>query len=204
MEPPERGTSADGLEMQFAVNYLGHFALTAQMLPLLQKADAPRVVTLSSIAASRGTINFSDMQFEQAYDPFAAYSQSKLACLMFALELQRRSDAAGWGLQSIASHPGVSRTDLQIHRDGVVGFVRRNLSFLYQPAARGALPTLYAATAQDSSGGSYYGPTGFMEVRGPLGFAEVPPAAMDTQTSVRLWAASEELSGTRFPARLTN
>jgi len=202
MEPPERGTSADGFEMQFAVNYLGHFALTGQLLPLLQKADAPRVVTLSSIAAARGgaAINFPDLQFEHAYDPAAAYGQSKLACLMFALELQRRSDAAGWGLRSIASHPGVSRTNLLANRGGVSGFVRRNLSFLFQPAARGALPTLYAATAQDAQGGAYYGPTGMMEARGPLGFAKVPPAAADTRAAAQLWAVSEELSGTRFPS----
>lgn len=201
MEPPERGTSADGFEMQFAVNYLGHFALTAELLPLLQKADAPRVVTLSSIAADRGgAIHFSDLQFEQAYDPAAAYSQSKLACLMFALELQRRSDAAGWSLQSIASHPGVSRTDLLVHHGGVTGFVRRNLSFLFQPAAQGALPTLYAATAHEVQGGSYYGPTGMMETRGPLGLAKVPAAATDAEAAARLWTVSEALSGTRFPS----
>ena len=195
MEPPERGTSADGFEMQFAVNYLGHFALTAEMLPLLRKADAPRVVTLSSIAAARGAIHFSDLQFEQDYDPAGAYRQSKLACLTFALELQRRSDAAGWGIQSIASHPGVSRTNLNASR-----FARRILPFLFQPAAQGALPTLYAATAQDARGGIYYGPTGMREVRGPLGFATVPPAATDAQTATRLWTVSEELSGTRFPS----
>ncbi|MGM3389578.1 SDR family oxidoreductase [Stutzerimonas stutzeri] len=200
MEPPERGTSADGFEMQFAVNYLGHFALTAELLPLLQKADSPRVVTLSSIAAARGgAIHFQDMQFEQAYDPMAAYSQSKLACLMFARELQRRSDAGGWGIQSLASHPGVSRTNLLANRGGVSGFVRRNLPFLFQPAAHGALPTLFAATAVEAQGGTYYGPTGMMEVRGPLGLAKVPPAATDADTAARLWAISEELSGTRFP-----
>lgn len=200
MEPPMRGTSANGFEMQFAVNYLGHFALTAELLPLLQRADAPRVVTLSSIAATGGTINFSDLQFERAYDPGDAYSQSKLACLMFALELQRRSDAAGWGIQSIATHPGVSRTDLLVNHSGVSGFVRRRLSFLFQPAAQGALPTLYAMTAQEARGGTYYGPTGMMETRGPLGLAKVPPAATDAQSAARLWTVSEELSGRRFPA----
>lgn len=204
MEPPERGISADGFEMQFAINYLGHFVLTAQLLPLLQKADAPRVVTLSSIAAARGDINFADLQFEEAYDARAAYSQSKLACLMFALELQRRSDAGGWRLQSIASHPGVSRTDLLVNRSGFSGFVRRRLPFLFQPAAQGALPTVYAATAPDARGGIYYGPTGIMETRGPLGLAAVPPAATDSQAAARLWTLSEELSGTRFPARLAD
>nr|WP_269141042.1 SDR family oxidoreductase [Steroidobacter gossypii] len=200
MEPPERSISAEGFELQFAVNYLGHFALTAELLPLLQKADAPRVVTLSSIAASRGTLHFEDLQFEQAYDSLDAYSQSKLACLVFALELQRRSDAAGWGLQSMASHPGLSRTNLQAHR----GFVRRSLRVFFQTAAQGALPTLYAATAEDAKGGEYYGPTGLIEARGPLGLAKVPPAATDAEAAARLWSVSEELSGTRFPTRLAN
>lgn len=200
MEPPERGTSADGFEMQFAVNYLGHFALTAGLLPLLQKANSPRVVTLSSIAAARGTIHFPDLQFEQAYDAGAAYGQSKLACLMFALELQRRSDAARWGIQSIASHPGLSRTNLQANH----GLVRRSLRVLFQPAALGALPTLYAATAPEARGGAYYGPTGMMEARGPLGLAEVPPAATDAEAAAHLWKVSEELSGTRFPTRLAD
>jgi NAD(P)-dependent dehydrogenase (short-subunit alcohol dehydrogenase family) len=200
MEPPERGVSKDGFEMQFAVNYLGHFALTSELLPLLRKADAPRVVTLSSIAASRGSIHFQDLQFEQNYSPSAAYAQTKLACLIFALELQRRSDAAGWGIQSMASHPGVSRTDLQVNRNDVVGFVRRNLPFLYQPAPQGALPTLYAATAPDALGGRYYGPTGLMEARGALGFAQVPAAATDAETAARLWGVSEKLGGTRFPS----
>jgi NAD(P)-dependent dehydrogenase (short-subunit alcohol dehydrogenase family) len=199
MEPPERGTSADGFEMQFAANYLGHFALTAEVLSLLRKADAPRVVTLSSIAATRGRIDFSDLQFEQDYDRAAAYRQSKLACLMFAFELQRRSDAAGWGIRSIASHPGVSRTELLIHRGGGASMLRRYLPFLFQPAARGALPTLYAATAEDARAGAYYGPTGLMETRGPLGQAEVPAAALDAETAVRLWKVSEQLSGIRYP-----
>ena len=200
MEPPQRGTSANGYEMQFAVNYLGHFALTAQLLPLLQRADSPRIVTLSSIAAGRGALHFDDLQFERGYDPLAAYRQSKLACLMFALELQRRSDAAGWGLRSIASHPGVSRTNLQLNPDGSpTTFARRYLGFLFQTAAQGAMPTLYAATAPDAQGGAYYGPTGFGEIRGPLGLAVVPPTAADIKAAARLWKVSEELSGTRFP-----
>jgi len=195
MEPPKRGVSADGFEMQFATNYLGHFALTAELLPLLRKASSPRVVSLSSIAARLGEIQFDDLQFSRDYDPGAAYQQSKLACLMFARELQRRSDAAGWGIQSIASHPGVSRTNLQVNN----GVIRRSLGrFILQPAARGALPTLYAATAPDARGGSYYGPTGVMEFRGPLGLAELPEAATDEAASARLWSLSEALGGVRF------
>jgi NAD(P)-dependent dehydrogenase (short-subunit alcohol dehydrogenase family) len=102
MAPPERGVSPQGLEAQFATNYAGHFVLTAELLPLLRRSDAARVVTLSSIAALRGRIDFDDLQSERGYEPMVAYAQSKLACLMFARELQRRSDAAGWGLQSLS------------------------------------------------------------------------------------------------------
>lgn len=198
MEPPTRGVSADGFEMQFAVNYLGHFALTAQLLPLLRKAPSPRVVTLSSIAATRGNLHFADLQFEKAYDASAAYQQSKLACLMFALELQRRSVAAGWGIESIPSHPGVSRTDLLVRNEGMSGFVRRNFAFLFQPSAQGALPTVYAATAPDARGGSYYGPTRLGETRGPVGLAAVPPAATDAAAIARLWTISEQLTGVTY------
>lgn len=195
MEPPARETTADGFESQFAVNYLGHFALTAEVLPLLRKSDAPRVVTLSSIAAKQGSLRFDDLQFETAYDSFGAYAQSKLACLMFAMELQRRSDAGGWNLKSIASHPGVSRTHLLDHHN----LARRTARLLlFQPADQGAVPTLYAATSPDANGGVYYGPTGLGETRGPLGLAIVPAAAGDTEAAARLWALSEELSGSRF------
>lgn len=194
MEPPVRGVSRDGYESQFAVNYLGHFALTAQLLPLLRKAQAPRVVTLSSIAARGGEIHFDDLQFESEYDSMDAYRQSKLACLMFALELQRRSDAAGWGLTSIASHPGVSRTNLLPSQGRSLP-----MAFLFQSAAQGAVPTLFAVTATEARGGEYYGPTGFMELRGDLGFAKVPAAARDLKTSERLWTVSESLTGTVYP-----
>jgi len=204
MEPPTREISANGFEKQFAVNYLGHFALTAQMLPLLRKSTAPRVITVSSIAARGGTIHFDDLQFEKEYDSFAAYQQSKLACLMFALELQRRSDAAGFNIRSIASHPGVSRTNLLVVRGGINGFVRRNLPFLFQPADRGALPTLYAATAQDAHGGTYYGPTSLAETRGEVGLAKIPPAAADAEVAARLWTLSEKLSAIEFPTRASN
>ena len=200
MEPPTRGVSVDGFEIQFAVNYLGHVALTSAVLPLLRNADAPRVVTLSSIAARGGALHFNDLQFETGYDASEAYSQSKLACLMFALELQRRSDAEGWGITSIASHPGVSRTDLLVHHAGASGFIRRRLAFLFQPSAQGALPTLYAATAASARGGAYYGPTRLMETRGPVGIARVPDAARNTGNAAHLWTVSESLLGAPFAA----
>lgn len=181
--------------MHLAVNYLGHFALTEELLPLLQKADAPRVVTLSSIAASRGKIDFNDLQAEKSYEPMPVYAQSKLACLMFAQELQRRSDAGGWGIQSMASHPGLSRTPLNEDR---------RISVLFQPASRGALPTLYAVTSPEARGGNYYGPTGPMEVRGPVGTTKVSAAAQDLGASARLWSVSEQLTGTRYPSEKTS
>src|SRR3984893_18068072 len=112
MALPTRQTTADGFEMQFGTNYLGHYALTARLLPLLRRGHGSRVVNLSSIAHRTGFIHFSDLQGERLYSPWKAYNQSKLAMLMFALELQRRSDAGGWNLMSNAAHPGWARTDL--------------------------------------------------------------------------------------------
>ena len=204
MAPPERGESVDGLEMQFATNYAGHFVLTAELLPLLRKSAAPRVVTLSSIAIHRGSVNLDDLQSTQAYVPMVAYAQSKLACLMFAMELQRRSDAAGWGIRSIAAHPGVAVTELVARGPGLESEQGRQWSArrkFMQTAAQGALPTLYAATAPEARGGAYYGPTGEQEISGPLGFATIPAAAEDAATASRLWTITEEITRTRFPPR---
>lgn len=198
MTPPQRQTTADGFELQFGTNYLGHFALTAHLLPLLRKAQNPRVISLSSVAARAGQIHFNDLQAEREYKPMTAYGQSKIACLMFALELQRKSDAADWGIASIAAHPGVSRTDLLHNGSGaksLAGLARTYLWFLFQPAAQGALPTLYAATAPQAKGGVYYGPDGMSEIRGYPTVAKIPPQALDTQASARLWTVSEELTG---------
>ncbi|TDK23768.1 SDR family NAD(P)-dependent oxidoreductase [Luteimonas aestuarii] len=203
MAPPERGTSPDGLESQFAINYAGHFALTAELLPLLRKSDAPRVVTLSSVAAGRGRIDFEDLQSERAYDPYAAYAQSKLACLMFAMELQRRSDANGWGIRSVAAHPGIAVTELVARGPGLDSPQGQQWAANrdnFQTAAQGAIPTLFAATAPDAVGGAYYGPTGPQEISGPLGLATVPAAAQYPAASARLWSLTEQLTGSRFPA----
>ncbi|HBK47470.1 MAG TPA: short chain dehydrogenase [Xanthomonadaceae bacterium] len=203
MTPPKRQVTADGFELQFGTNYLGHFALTARLLPLLRMGDRPRVVTLSSIAARQGAIHFGDLQSERSYKPMAAYSQSKLACLMFALELQRRSDTAGWGIQSIAAHPGISRTDLIPNGSGTwsaAGMLRRFLWFLFQSPAQGALPTLFAATSPQAQGGAYYGPDKFSEVRGHPTVAAIPPRALDTNGAARLWTESERLAGVAFPS----
>ena len=205
MATPERATSVDGLEMQFATNYAGHFVLTAELLPLLRKSDAPRVVTLSSIAVHRGTLNLDDLQSTGAYEPMTTYAQSKLACLMFAFELQRRSDAAGWGIQSMAAHPGVAVTELVARGPGLDSPQGRQWASHrehYQTAAQGAIPTLYAATAPTAQGGVYYGPTGPNEISGPLGLATVAAIARDTAAAARLWELSEEITGARFPQPL--
>ncbi|WP_454830880.1 SDR family oxidoreductase [Pseudoxanthomonas wuyuanensis] len=202
MTPPERQVTANGFELQFGTNHLGHFALTAQLLPLLRRGNQPRVVTLSSVAARAGAIDFDNLQSERSYKPMVAYGQSKLACLMFALELQRRSDAAGWGIQSIAAHPGISRTDLLPNGAGAwsaPGIARRYLWFLFQPAAQGALPTLFAATSLQVQGGAYYGPDKLGETRGYPTGAKVPPQALDVGMAERLWSESERLTGALFP-----
>lgn len=201
MTPPQRQSTADGFELQFGTNYLGHFALTAQLLPLLQHGDAPRVVTLSSIAAREGSMNFDDLQAERSYQPMPAYAQSKLACLLFAFELQRRSSAGGWGVTSIAAHPGISRTDLLTNAPGRrsrSALVRTWLWFLFQPAAQGVLPTLYAATSPQATPGAYYGPDRFSETRGYPALAKVPAQARDAAAAARLWDVSEHLTGVRF------
>ncbi|SEO92066.1 NADP-dependent 3-hydroxy acid dehydrogenase YdfG [Luteibacter sp. UNC138MFCol5.1] len=201
MTPPKRQVTSDGFELQFGTNYLGHFALTAKLLPLLRKGNEPRVVSLSSVAARSGTINFDDLQAQRSYRPMRVYGQSKLACLMFALELQRRSDAAGWGIQSIAAHPGISRTDLLPNGAGAwsaPGMVRRYMWFLFQPAAQGALPTLFAATSPQAQGGAYYGPDKLGETRGYPTVARVPPQALDTSVAARLWIESEALTEAVF------
>ncbi|MBL0919054.1 MAG: SDR family oxidoreductase [Hydrogenophaga sp.] len=203
MTPPTRQQTPDGFELQFGTNYLGHFALTAELLPLLRKGNKPRVVSLSSVAARDGAIDFNDLQSAHGYKPMAAYGQSKLACLMFALELQRRSQAAGWNILSIAAHPGISRTELLPNGAGAMsaaGLARRFLWFLFQPAAQGALPTLYAATSPQAAGGSYYGPDRLGETRGHPALARLPARALDTGAALRLWKESERLTGTAFGA----
>ncbi len=204
MAPPQRELTADGLELQFATNYLSHFALTARLLPLLVAASAPRVVPLASVAARQGTIDFADLQSEHDYRPMVAYSQTKLACLMFGFELQRRSDANGWGLASIAAHPGVARTELVVNGMGdasPAGLARRYLSLLFQPVPQAALPTLMAATDPQAKPGGYYGPQALFEIRGRPGPASAPARSLDLAVAHKLWEVSEELSGTRFPAR---
>jgi len=202
MALPERQTTADGFEMQFGTNYLGHYALTAHLLPLLRRGNQPRVVNLSSLTHRRGVINFDDLQGTRSYSPSRAYSQSKLAMLMFALELQRRSDAAGWGVMSNAAHPGFARTDLIANgpgANGLLGLLSKLLQpFISQSAAAGALPTLFAATSPEAKPAGYYGPNGFFELKGPPAAAKIMPQANDAAAAARLWDVSAALTGVSF------
>jgi NAD(P)-dependent dehydrogenase (short-subunit alcohol dehydrogenase family) len=202
MALPARQATADGFEMQFGSNYLGHYALTAHLLPLLRCGNQPRVVNLSSLTHRRGAINFDDLQGTWPYSPGKAYSQSKLAMLMFALELQRRSDAGGWGLMSNAAHPGYARTDLIVNGPGASGLLwqlnKALQPFLSHSAAEGALPTLYAATSPEAKPAGYYGPNGFYELKGPPGPAKIMPQAKDLAVAARLWDVSAELTRLSF------
>lgn len=202
MALPKRHTTSDGFEMQLGTNYLGHYALTAHLLPQLRRATKARVVNLSSMAHRQGKIHFDDLQSARSYSPWTAYCQSKLAMLMFALELQRRSDAAGWGLMSNAAHPGWARTDLVASGpgdSGLMGVAANLFSPLFgQSAAAGALPTLYAATSPDAGNAGYYGPNGFYEMKGAPAQARIMPQASDVAAAARLWDVSHKLTGVGF------
>ena len=195
MAPP-RQLSAQGFELQFAVNHLGHFALTQQLLPLLR--PGARVVHVSSGASYFGRIAFHDLQGEQRYDAWAAYAQSKLANVMTALELQRRLDAQGAEVLSIAAHPGLARTNLQptsvaARGSRVEALAYRLMDPLFQSAAMGALPQLYAATAPNAEPGGFYGPGGLGNLKGYPKACRIAPAALDAATCEQLWEVSAEL-----------
>lgn len=204
---PTREVTEDGFEMQLATNYLGHFALTARLLPLLRAGKA-RVVQLSSIAHRRGEIRLDDLNWTHGYKPWPVYGQSKLAMLMFGLELDRRSAANDWGLTSVVAHPGYARTGL-IESGPLVRspIARAGLRYIFRPlieplishsAADGALPILMAATDPTVRGGAYVGATQLNELKGPPGPAKAEPQALDTDVAARLWAASEQMTGIRF------
>jgi NAD(P)-dependent dehydrogenase (short-subunit alcohol dehydrogenase family) len=202
MALPKRQETADGFEMQFGINYLGHYALTARLLPLLRRGTRPRVVNLSSLAHRSGAINFGDLQGKRSYSPWRTYCQSKLAMLIFAFELQRRSDAGGWGLMSNAAHPGYARTDLIPNGpggDSLQWRIGRYLQpYISQSAAAGALPTLFAATSPQAEAAGYYGPNWFYELKGPPIPAKIMPQAKDTAVAARLWDVSAALTHVSF------
>jgi NAD(P)-dependent dehydrogenase (short-subunit alcohol dehydrogenase family) len=200
MAPPRRET-ADGFELQIGTNHLGHFALTGLLLERLREREDARVVTLSSNAHKLGRISFGNLQGERRYFRWNAYNQSKLANLLFALELERRLSAAAWTIKSVAAHPGYSATGLQSAAapavDRVVMVVAN--AVVAQDADMGALPTLYAATEPGLAGGAYVGPDGLAEQRGHPTIVSPTRAARDEQTAKRLWQVSEELTGVSFP-----
>ncbi len=197
MAPPRR-LSVDGFELQLATNHLGHFALTGLLIDRLLAAPAGRVVSVSSVLHKSGRIDFDDLQGSEDYGRWRAYSQSKLANLVFAFELDRRARAAGVQLASVAAHPGYAKTNLQSASGGPIA---RLLSlanpFFAQSAAAGALPLLCAATSS-VDGGSYFGPDGPGERRGHPRLVAASPAAHDEALAARLWTVSEELTGVRF------
>ncbi len=205
MALPQRQVTVDGFELQFATNYLGHFALTARLLPLLRRVPGARVVNVSSLAASLDLIDLTDLQSERAYVPFRTYGMTKLAMLMLALEFQRRSEAAGWGIDGMAAHPGYARTDIISNGPasrglrGVLWRITKPLLLPFSPPARlAALPILFAATSPDARGGGFYGPTGWRELKGLPGLATIPDKALDGSAAARLWETSERLAGVGF------
>ena len=196
MAVPE-GRTVDGLETQFGTNHLGHFALTGLLLPHVRD----RVVTISSQAHRQGRIDLDDLNWERKrYQRWAAYGQSKLANLLFTLELQRRLDEQGSAVRAVAAHPGWSATNLQSHTGNPLqsAFMRLGNLVLAQSDERGALPTLYAAV-EDLPGASYVGPNGFGESRGYPKLVSRTAAAMDADMARRLWERSEELTGISYP-----
>ncbi|WP_239133744.1 SDR family oxidoreductase [Rugosimonospora africana] len=206
MTPPSRMTTADGFELQFGSNYLGPFALTMRLLPLLLTAPAPRVTTMSSGTANFGRIQFDDLNWERRYSPGRAYAQSKLADLFLARQLATVATRRGWHLTSNAAHPGYTRTNLQtagasLGRDKPRRSPMTRLPILpTQGPEQGTEPLLYAATSPDAVNGGYYGPSGFMELVGPTKVARLNRRMRDDVAAARLWTEAERLTGTALPA----
>jgi NAD(P)-dependent dehydrogenase (short-subunit alcohol dehydrogenase family) len=199
MAPP-RSETADGFELQFGTNHLGHFALTGLLIGAMEGRENARVVTLSSGAARIGRINFDDLNWTEGYSRWRAYGQSKLANLVFMIELNRRLQASGSSVLSMGAHPGYAATNLQ---SAAAPFLDRALmvvtnALVAQSADRGALPTLYAATKPGLGGGTYVGPDGFQEQRGFPRPVTPIASARDPETGRRLWEVSEELTGVSF------
>ncbi|WP_446741806.1 oxidoreductase [Silvibacterium acidisoli] len=204
LAPPARQLTADGFELQFGTNHLGHFALTGLLLPVLLLAHEARIVTVSSIAHRGGKIRLDDPNWDRGYEPWPAYRQSKLANLLFAFELDRRIREMHEGILSVAVHPGISNTNLFKAGPGqkpslssrlVSGLL---LPLFGQSDAQGALPTLYGAVSPGVHGGGFYGPDGFKEMRGYPVEVRAEANAYDAMTSLELWQMSEEFTGVRF------
>ena len=211
MAPPTRFTTADGFELQFGSNFLGPFALTVRLLPLVLAAAAPRVVTMSSGVANFGRIHFDDLQWERRYRAWSAYGQSKLADLMMTRHLAAVATERGWNLLSTGAHPGYTRTNLQTagaslgrEKPSRLHCFVTSLNFPQsQQVEQGTEPLLYAATSPAAITGGYYGPGGRLGLVGPTVTARPPRRALDAAASARLWAAAERLTGVALPAPAT-
>ncbi|MFW0786343.1 SDR family oxidoreductase [Gordonia sp. CPCC 206044] len=207
MTPPDRMTTADGFELQFGTNHLGHFALTAHLMPLL-KAGRARVTSQTSVAARRGSINWDDLNWEHTYDGMAAYRQSKIACALFGLELHRRSRESDWGITSTISHPGVAPTNLLAARPEVARSSatpgRRMISMLSRRGIlvgtvdSAKLPAVLACTAPNTKSGSFFGPRWPGSMGGPPGEQKLWSPLRDESAASRLWTVSEHLTDTNF------
>ena len=200
MVPPYSKTK-DGFELQFGTNHLGHFALTAHLLPILMATPLSRVVTVSSIAARKARINFKNLDGSHGYNPMIFYRQSKLANLLFAVELQHRLERAGSTSISVLCHPGISVTNLLSRGSGKeTGKVMKALmSIVAQPAEKGALPTICAASHPDLRGGEYIGPDGFGNHKGDPALTDEAGKMFKADLSARLWQVSESRTGVRYP-----
>lgn len=202
-----QSTTADGFETQFGTNHLGHFALNGLLMDRIMATAQARVVTVASIAANSGTLPMDDLNWQRRkYSRGGAYAQAKLANLVYGLELQRRLQAAGSSAISVMAHPGIAATAVAMSRDENLSLPRRfwkllaqiNNVTLAQPAALGALPTLYAATAADLRGGDYIGPRGLMQIRGHPKHVRPRSLAQKATLGAALWQASEQLTGVSF------
>jgi len=198
MQTPQLQT-ADGFEMQFGTNHLGHFLFDGLLFDLVEAA-AGRIVVISSVAHKYGKLYFDDLMLTTSYDPTKAYTQSKLANLMFALELDRKLTAAKSAVSCIACHPGYSNTQLQsTGPSGVLNSLYKVLNpLMAQPAYNGAIPTVLSAAGKEALPGAYYGPTGMFDARGPVSDAVVAGRALNKKNAARLWEESEKLVGFKW------
>lgn len=207
MTGPERFTTSEGFELHFAANYLGHFALTARLFPLLSVSGTSRVTMMSSSTSRFGTINFEDLQYQKKYSSSKAYAQSKLAILMFAIELNNRGKKYGSGIISNAAHPGATLTNILnsntapckgIVKQSIFQTIGMKIPGIWQAAEQGCLPALFAATSPDAVGGAYYGPDGIFELNGFPQLAKIPVNATNEGNLKNLWKISEQLAGVQF------
>lgn len=206
MAPPKRLLTSDGFELQFGSNFLGPFALTMRLLPLLLEADQPRVSNMSSAASNFGKINFGDLQSEKGYSAFGAYGQSKLANLLFGIRLAEIATERGWPLLSATAHPGFTKTNLQkagpsLGRSKEPPFTRlMELDVMpTQEVETGAEPLLFATVDPAAKPGAYYGPTGRLGMVGESGLVKKPKSTRQPTLARSLWAVAEDLTGVRLP-----